>query len=239
MPRSSESSSDELLQQALPVDDTDGLGPPNVSAALLSANDYLRHVRYESSQYPKVMVSDKHLKGNFKLPTATEDTTQKSSSYVSEEWQRLQADLFRSAKREFDVLKANMKLASSPIIPLPSELELTDLKAWFSHNSPKISHFISLSQKTIIEVLQTLLPLCTPKYWNSSLEPWIYSTLIALEQPLHPDTCHSVRRLAKSFRKIASKSEEITSKDISRRWPFCEIIIAIVAFVFGQLDLVT
>ncbi|BHF58876.1 gem (nuclear organelle) associated protein 2 [Sparganum proliferum] len=220
---SSESSSDELLQQALPVDDADGREPPNL---------------YESSQYPEVIVSDKHLKEDIKSPTATEEAKQKPLSSMSREWQQLQAKLFISAKR-FDVIKANVKLSPSHINPSSSKMELADSRAWFSQTTPRISHFNSLSQKTVIEILQTLMPLCTPTNWNSSLEPWIYSVLLSLEQPLLPDTCHYLRRLAKSFRKIASKSDQTTSNDTGRRWLFCEIVIAIVAFVFGQLDLVT
>ncbi len=40
------SSDDELLQQALPVDDYNPECPPDDSQIILSANDYLRHVRY-------------------------------------------------------------------------------------------------------------------------------------------------------------------------------------------------
>ncbi|KAL7062232.1 hypothetical protein AAHC03_01432 [Spirometra sp. Aus1] len=137
------------------------------------------------------------------------------------------------------MIKANVKLSPSHINPSSSEMELADSRAWFSQTTPRISHFNSLSQKTVFEILQTLMRLCTPTNWNSSLEPWIYSVLLALEQPLHPDTYHSLRRLAKSFRKIASKSDQTASNNTDRRLMFCEIVIAIVAFVFGQLDLVT
>ncbi|KAL5111269.1 hypothetical protein TcWFU_000896 [Taenia crassiceps] len=43
------SSGDELLQQALPVDDHDGDNPPDPSKILLCPNEYLRHVRIRTN----------------------------------------------------------------------------------------------------------------------------------------------------------------------------------------------
>lgn len=45
------SSGDELLQQALPVDDCDGNDPPDASKILLCPNEYLRHVRYHGFRF--------------------------------------------------------------------------------------------------------------------------------------------------------------------------------------------
>ncbi|VDP92532.1 unnamed protein product [Echinostoma caproni] len=64
--------------------------------------------------------------------------------------------------------------------------------------------------------------------------PWIFALLVALEKPIHPDTYHTLRTIAKRCRKLKKELGESLSKAEIQLFDLCPYLVA---KVFGQLDL--
>ncbi|KAL5113082.1 hypothetical protein TcWFU_010250 [Taenia crassiceps] len=85
-------------------------------------------------------------------------------------------------------------------------------------------------------LLEALLQTCSEVVWNSALQQWLYGGLLSLEPPLLPNTCYTVRQIGKNLCKYLRKSEHRKGNDSMDRL-FCFVIVSVVAFAFGQRDL--
>ncbi|VDM31103.1 unnamed protein product [Hydatigera taeniaeformis] len=233
------SSDDELLQQALPVEDCDERDPPDTSKILLCPNEYLRYVRLEASKLPETLVSPLHTLNNDEVEMTVTDRSRPFSHDFSEAWKYAQAYKFQKSQKEFSYLVQHLL----PTNDFPSDADslLSSLSSdtcinWLVNHPPMLLYFVGLSQANVSRLLETLLPACSQARWNSALQPWIYGSLLSLEPPLLPGTCHTVRQIGKSFCKQLRKSEHRKLNDSGDRI-FWFVIVSIVAFAFGQRDL--
>uniref|UniRef100_A0A5K3ES60 Gem-associated protein 2 n=2 Tax=Mesocestoides corti TaxID=53468 RepID=A0A5K3ES60_MESCO len=233
------SSDDELLQQALPVYECDEIDPPDASKFLLCANDYLRHVRLEASKLPETLTFHIEHKDEAKNEASTLAVSRNPHLCSSNCFHRAYANFFRLSKKDFYNIvgqKFCWDSFMSPSNVLISVLSVDDCRNWLATHQPKLSYFVGLSQANVVKLLEVLLPTSSSK-WDSNHETWLYAGLLALEQPLHPDTCFLIRTIAKTFQKLLKKYRSQNMVD-SKAKRFCHIIISVVAFEFGQRDLV-
>ncbi|CDS41058.1 survival of motor neuron protein interacting [Echinococcus multilocularis] len=233
------SSDDELLPRALPIDDYGKTDPPDASKILLCPNEYLRHVRLEASKLPETLVSSIHTLDKDEVGVPEAVSSRSSFRDFSEAWKHAQAYKFQKSQKEFSYLVKQFlpsKSFPSDADSLISSLRSDDCIHWLVNHPPMLSYFVELSQANVSLLLETLLSACPRVGWNSALQPWVYGGLLGLEPPLLPGTCHTVRRIGKKFCKYLRESEQQKGDD-SRDRRFCFIIISVVAFAFGQRDL--
>nr|CDS32123.1 survival of motor neuron protein interacting [Hymenolepis microstoma] len=135
-----------------------------------------------------------------------------------------------------DVLLSS-KTVQSTSDELTKALCNNDFFDWLLDNPVKLSYFIDLRQDKLVKLLHELLPVCSPNEWNSDLQTWLYAALLALEKPLHPNTCSLLRNIAEQFCEHL-QVKEFTEDTESNEKRFCYIILSIIGIAFGQRDII-
>ncbi|VDK34756.1 unnamed protein product [Taenia asiatica] len=145
------SSGDELLQQALPVDECGGADPPDASKILLCPNEYLRHVRLEASKLPQTLVSPLHTLNKDEVEVTEVVGVRASFQDFSEAWKHAQAHKFQKSQKEFSYLVKQLlpsKAFPSDAGSLVASLASDNCINWLANHQPKLSYFVGLSQKS-------------------------------------------------------------------------------------------
>ncbi|CAH8855435.1 unnamed protein product [Trichobilharzia szidati] len=228
--------------------------PPTSEKALASAEEYLKFVRYQAASFPDVMYCPKmsvnsvcnNKSESEVFPTEYSDhETQKTSKFNSTKiLQENQIIHFHKAVNEYQCLKS---------LVLQNIHESTKTSARISKEtvlkqSPSLIWIAQRSRSEIIELFDIVSSISTKKHWNSKMNVWIFSLLVALEPPLHPDLYHALRTLVKKCRKLKKNFENSLSStsmndsaeklNISEDVKFFNLYINLVCHVFGQSDLV-
>lgn len=225
-----------LQRQALPVDLPPDFDP---SAEPQNGAEFLHHVIYEArnceqSTYSKIdkrKIKKTDIPTRFLPPQIDCCKTVPSSNLPSEEWQqRKLADFnklrkFVEKKRE-NVIKINDSFVAKIIF----------------NDYPTYSELISSSQSRILCMLQKLLNLI--EHWDAcenipvklsyQEHMWLYGLLACLEIPLGPDTCHSLREIA---RNCLQKRSQLNENCADPELTYYNLIICIVGRYFNQKDL--
>ncbi|KAM7539708.1 hypothetical protein Aperf_G00000036689 [Anoplocephala perfoliata] len=256
-------SSEEFLKQALPVEENE-YEFSDESKRFLDPNNYLLYVRKEAAKYPGTLTAStkpgngKDARNGRCVDEASGEDTEKehleeledvtfqgagSKKFLnsfSERWMRRQADYFLESQEEFrfaiDVFlpSVSQKSASDELVAALRHERCVD---WFLKTPAKLSYFIGLTQDKLTELLEQLLHECSLGQWNNGLQPWLYSTLLALEKPLHPNTYSLLRKIAERFcEHLQIKNYPDGNKSPDKR--FCYVIISVIGVAFGQRDII-
>ncbi|CAH8855438.1 unnamed protein product [Trichobilharzia szidati] len=227
MSESEDSDRSSLPVQAFPVSDFDENDPPTSEKALASAEEYLKFVRYQAASFPDVMYCPK-MSVNSVCNNKSESEVF-PTEYSDHETQK--TSKFNSTK----ILQENQIIHFHKAVN-----EYQCLKSLVLQNIHESSE--------IIELFDIVSSISTKKHWNSKMNVWIFSLLVALEPPLHPDLYHALRTLVKKCRKLKKNFENSLSStsmndsaeklNISEDVKFFNLYINLVCHVFGQSDLV-
>ncbi|CAH8546735.1 unnamed protein product [Heterobilharzia americana] len=239
-----------LLVQALPVSDIDVNDPPTCEKALTSPDEYLKFVRYQAASFPSVICSQ-----DLTISSAIDQTITSqleiTESNNHKKWKTCEISSTKNYKREYQCLKS--LVLQSPDEMIKTSIPLTRQQFLI------LSLFnmdCSTKQKIMI-LVDTAASLCKKKHWNYKLSVWIFSLLVALEPPFHPDLCHNLRTIAKRCQKLkrdikqqssissppvtaagtTTTTTTIDDEDVTQDLKFFDLFINLISHVFGQSDL--
>ncbi|CAH8572304.1 unnamed protein product [Heterobilharzia americana] len=246
-----------LLVQALPVSDIDVNDPPTCEKALTSPDEYLKFVRYQAASFPSVICSQ-----DLTISSAIDQTITSqleiTESNNHKKWKTCEISSTKNYKRvkcfisEYQCLKS--LVLQSPDEMIKTSIPLT--KATILEYSPSLTWIAQLSRSEIMILVDTAASLCKKKHWNYKLSVWIFSLLVALEPPFHPDLCHNLRTIAKRCQKLkrdikqqssissppvtaagTTTTTTIDDEDVTQDLKFFDLFINLISHVFGQSDL--
>ncbi|CAI2730355.1 unnamed protein product [Schistosoma spindalis] len=252
----SEDSDIGLLVQALPVSDFDLNDPPNHEKALTSPDEYLKFVRYQASSFPSVLccrdpptsMVNQTATSEIEYFKSTDNDIQKTCKFISTKIsRRLQENQiihFRKTVDEYQCLKSlvlkNSDNMTKTVIPIT--------KTTIFEHSPSLTWIAQRTRSEIMTLINLVASVCTKKHWDSKLNVWIFSLLVALEPPFHPDLCHDLRTIVRRCRKLRWDFEQssfptttdnsvkqcsVVAEDIE----FFNLCINLISHTFGQSDL--
>ncbi|CAH8593178.1 unnamed protein product [Schistosoma haematobium] len=156
-------------------------------------------------------------------------------------------DIYRKIKSiisEYQCLKSlvlrNFDDMTRTVIPIT--------KTTILEHTPSLTWIAQRTRSEIMTLINLVASVCTKKHWNSKLNVWIFSLLVALEPPFHPDLCHDLRTIVKRCRKLRRDFEQssfptttdnnvkqcsVVAEDIE----FFNLCINLISHTFGQSDL--
>ncbi|KAM3182097.1 hypothetical protein ACTXT7_013095 [Hymenolepis weldensis] len=247
-----ESSDEEFLKQALPVMEPEDEYLDD-SKMYLDPNMYLLN---EAAKYPATLTAPRNLEASLEKEEDDNedyegnkddresiggDTSMKSFLRdFPKSWLQSQAENFTAFQKEFrfavDVLLPS-KSVQSTSNELTKALRSKDFFDWLLDNPVKLSYFIDLPQDKLADLLEEFIPECSPNAFKSDLQAWLYAVLVALEKPLHPNTCSLLRNVAEQFCEHL-QVKKYTEGTESKEKRFCYIILSIIGIAFGQRDII-
>ncbi|KAK4470548.1 hypothetical protein MN116_006091 [Schistosoma mekongi] len=251
----SEDSDIGLLVQALPVSDFDLNDPPSHEKALTSPDEYLKFVRYQALSFPSVLcrypptgMVDQMSTSQIDCTKPNDQVSQKDGKIISTKiprrLQENQVIYFHRVVDEYKCLKT-LVLSNSDNIT-KTDIPITKIKLF--EQAPSLTWIAQRSRSEIITLIDLVASVCTKKHWNSKLSVWIFSLLVALEPPFHPDLCSDLRTIAKRCKKLRRdfkrlsfltttnnnvKHCSVVAEDIE----FFNLCVNLISNVFGQSDL--
>ncbi|XP_018651977.1 hypothetical protein Smp_043130 [Schistosoma mansoni] len=251
----SEDSDIGLLVQALPVSDFDLNDPPNYEKALTSPDEYLKFVRYQALSFPSVLccrdlptsMVNQTAASTTEYAKSTDSDIQKTckviSIKISRHLQENQVIHFRKTVDEYQCLKSlvlrNSDDMTKTVLPIN--------KTTILEHSPSLTWIAQRTRSEIMTLINLVASLCTKMHWNSKLNVWIFSLLVALEPPFHPDLCHDLRTIVKRCRKLRRDFEQSSFPTTDNSVKQCSVVaedikffnlcINLISHTFGQSDL--
>ncbi|XP_067217355.1 gem-associated protein 2 isoform X2 [Linepithema humile] len=221
----------------------------NLSLPPSSGEEYIKRVVIEAQQCADVMVADidpscrkqptksyiEPLAGCVQAPPSLKPTL---------EWQQYQVSDFSDVRLYVSQMKDEIQTSKRkwkpPDIDLP---ELNDKNAWINlclgndseeKIKPTLNTSFCFNQSTVEQVLEYLVNFVeAEKRIDHKIGQWIYTLLVILEQPLHPDMCSCLRSLARACSIIRADSRELDVQELGA----LNLFICLVARYFRQLDL--
>ncbi|KAH8871588.1 hypothetical protein EWB00_010546 [Schistosoma japonicum] len=251
----SEDSDIGLLVQALPVSDFDLNDPPSYEKALTSPDEYLKFVRYQALLFPSVLcrypptgMVDQVTTSQVDCSKSNDQVGQKNDEIIPTKIpRRLQENQvihFHRVVDEYKCLKTLVLRNSDDI----TKTDIPITKITLLEQAPSLTWIAQRSRSEIITLIGLAASVCTKKHWNSKLSVWIFSLLVALEPPFHPDLCYDLRTIAKRCQKLRRNFERLsllttTSNGVkhcsvvAEDIEFFSLCINLISNVFGQSDL--
>ncbi|ESO84398.1 hypothetical protein LOTGIDRAFT_56403, partial [Lottia gigantea] len=225
-----------------------------------TGNEYLRRVRQEAKECPDVVVAKidtevfKH-KQTVKVSNLVKCCPAPKGLAPSVAWQKFQIDKFVELRQSFIHHKAvmkkeNVKLAKV-VGPSANDAERWcklcfgrlvkqttvngELETTIEGSPPLVSILAAMGQNTIIKVLQYHVNWFEATGFTSHQGRWLYALMTALQKPLIPEVCSTLRSLAR----LASQIRATLTSEVENESRITELnlLICIVARYFDQADL--
>lgn len=215
------------------------IGDPSLPPT--SGDEYLRRVQEEYRKCPKVVVADIDTTRFLANRTVRIDSTghwepAPSGFAPSPQWQKKQVACFSEVRKKLANHRMVVKKAD---VKLP---KIDDDAGWckfcFGGNgvegsTPLLSLVCSMSQPILEQVLGYHVSWMEVTGFTSQQGRWFYSLLACLEKPLTPETCSTLRSLARACATLRLK---LSSNEDPRLSPL-NLLITLVANYFDQKDL--
>lgn len=203
--------------------------------------EYLQRVMLEAKRCERVVTVQPKLPFGSNKPTIEEEVKTISPLAPAPDWQERQISNFSQLRQKVVRWKASHH--PRPKVSLPP---IADKKGWHQlcfgtgcHSDsdgspPLLSIFVNIGQPMVDTLLN----------WHSQwLEEcnhishrhgqWIFALLSCLELPLHPDTCSTIRYMARVCQKIRNAMVEPDETELAA----VNLIICLVGKYFCQADL--
>ncbi|XP_059622438.1 protein Gemin2 [Phlebotomus argentipes] len=226
---------ESLQQVALAVPPIDDNFDPDATPE--TGEQYLQQVIFERTRRVPEVVYNHHDRPPDKCGVTWDsssgapiDTTTPESLLPTNEWCSIQCDTFRRIQRRISSIRLSRRFPYN-LPSLPS-----DWLAFCSTQAPYLRCMIQISQARLEELLHVFVE------WHLSrraqladvwLPQWIYATLACLHQPLEPSIHHCLRQVAR----ICIEERNSLSPDCINQVNPLNLIVCIIAKVFGQVDL--
>lgn len=236
---------DGLLKTALTF--SDGYDPESydpATSAPASGDDFLQYVMYEASQCPAVVSAPLNRKNNTEgspvnMPNVESASIETPPHLIATlEWQDYQVEIFAKQRKKIE----NNRFKPENVNNRKIFSRLRGRDPWvqyMTNNEPGLLDIMSLTQPTIIYVLEYILELLEELENGQPLPRfigvWLYSILAALDKLQASDEYFTLRQIARRCIQLrASLPEDKHGEEFVA--PF-NLIICIVGRTFGQTDL--
>ncbi|XP_012252112.1 gem-associated protein 2-like isoform X2 [Athalia rosae] len=218
-------------------DEFDLLVPP------ASGEEYIKRVVLEAQQCDDVVVaeiSNTRLKPPVAAVHPLAGCVEAPSTVTpSLDWQQCQLADFSSLRLDIAQIKNEILNSKQLRQSLNAHLPGTeDQEGWLhyclNNQRPLLSLILSMNQPLVEQGIELLIETIEEKgSIGQEHGEWTYSLLAALELPLNPETCSSLRSLARACSVIRAKTAEDNAQEIAAT----NLFICLVARYFRQMDL--
>ncbi|XP_049774951.1 gem-associated protein 2 isoform X2 [Schistocerca cancellata] len=227
----------EFLKMAFVVDDLPENFDPSADPS--DGLEYLQQVRWEASKCDDVVtaVIDKAKLKNRAVVNILPECKKVPRQFLPDlEWQQQQIAKFSALRQKMSKYRKR-KPPQESAVKVP---QIGDEKAWYDvcveyKTPPLVSVVLPLPQRLVEWLLQ-----CNVE-WLSDSERltqyqgrWIYALMACLELPLTPESCSSLRTLARECARI--RAYEVSNAEEPVVIPL-NLLICLVANYFRQMDL--
>ncbi|KAA0193056.1 hypothetical protein FBUS_03020 [Fasciolopsis buskii] len=253
----SESDSD-CPAQVFPVPKSDTDNPPDPQRALTSPEGYIHFVRHEAESYPSVICAPPPIDESQSNAMSVPEKVTSPRTYSTEQennWLNLFIESVEVySTRSCDEISLGIsvlqerfagRLRTKRILLkfytrslFLIRLRLTSQQLTSStlfDGVPSLSWMAVRSRVELDTILELLASQCTRKRWKSPMSTWIFALLVAQEKPVYPDTCHTLRTIAKRCAKLKQELGGTLSETETQLF---DLFPYLMAKVFGQLDLI-
>ncbi|XP_034255713.1 gem-associated protein 2 [Thrips palmi] len=203
--------------------------------------EYLQRVMLEAKRCDRVVTAQPPLSSN-PQPSLSEEEKEVSPLAPSIEWQEKQ--VFEFSKLRQKMAKRKACRHPGPQISLPS---LADKKGWEllcfgpkcdgvddSGSPPLLSILVNMGQPMVDTLLNwhsQWIEECN--HMTHRHGQWIFALLSCLELPLHPDTCSTIRFIARTCQQIRNIMVDPDATELAA----VNLLICLVGRYFSQMDL--
>ncbi|XP_044739191.1 gem-associated protein 2 isoform X2 [Chrysoperla carnea] len=210
-------------------------------------DDFLQYVMYESSKCDKVVTAnlDKlKLKNVERNEVVGNDISEEFLVHTPQclipslEWQNDQINLFNKLRERLEYLRNNYDEEATPKNKRKNvEWSVVNCEKY----QPSLSEAIRIRQQKVIGFVYHLVKLFEDLPTDGSSIPhhlgaWMYTALALLPIPLLPDTCSSLRQLARKCIQLRAVLP-VENEDINGKVEPLNLFICLVARYFNQVDL--
>ncbi|XP_029655440.1 uncharacterized protein LOC115229179 [Octopus sinensis] len=210
--------------------------------AMIQAERWFFILKLSLSFMPNVTFSEpiKHVQI---LNDAKEDTTSNYPDNIlpSKDFHNFQINHFKSICDKFSQTRQIKNYIENTIFQIPctkkdwNEYFLSQLNQNISKSEPKLSTICQLKPKDIFRALCGLYEWMKVQLFTDSAGEWLYSLLVALVPPLHPDMHSLLRDINRIF--IAERRSFINESFSHKILDRINIFIIIISDYFGQSDM--
>ncbi|KAJ8313784.1 hypothetical protein KUTeg_008345, partial [Tegillarca granosa] len=212
---------DDCLQsQALIVDDRNE-DAFDLDIPPTTGNEYLRRVRQEASQCPKVVVADLNVSEFNRQQTFQ---VQQPAANDVEGWCRLCFGRLQPP---------GTKLQEVVPKETGSDSDVDNSRVYHQGSLPMLSTILAMDQPTVIKVLEYHVNWFEATGFTEKQGCWFYALLLVLQKPLSPEVCSLLRTLARG---CSSLRATLDSTEDPKLAPL-NLLICLVARYFDQMDM--
>ncbi|XP_063218818.1 gem-associated protein 2 isoform X2 [Bacillus rossius redtenbacheri] len=237
---------DEFMAPAFFVVDDDS--NHNLNTLPADGPSYLLKVRRETAALPDIVVADVHrlpVKKNSTRHIIPEEKADDNTHVpdilkLTYEDQMEHVEIFSEMREKVAWAKIKHPQPDPPQLDTEEEHpvlcfgENADVDGLREGALPLLSTLMSMTQVQILQALDDLIDYleCSPML-SYQRGAWLYALLVFTEIPLTPETCSSLRTLARTCAKIRDTLESVFDPQL----PAVNLFICLVSQYFGQKDL--